>query len=77
MMTNKFEYDGTLVWWRTDSYWDATSYIMSSTWWPGLVLSAHFKSTIDNNGTTDNGKQYVFAWADGSGVQMGHLTYND
>jgi len=77
MMTHKFEWDGTLVWWRTDSYWDATSYIFSSTWGPGLVLSAHFGSTTDNSGTTDVGKQYVFAFGDGSGIQLGRLTYND
>lgn len=35
-MLVKYEYDGTLVWWRTDSYWDQTSYIAASTWGPAL-----------------------------------------
>jgi len=76
MMVVKFEYDGTLVWYRTDSYWDKRSYVASSTWGPALDFSFHPLSTTDNSGTDNNGKQYVFALYDGSGVQLNHLTYN-
>ena len=77
MMTLRYEYDGTQLWYRTDSYWDSTSLIASSTWGVGLTLSSHFYSTLDNSGTTNVGKQYVFAFSDGSGIQLSHLTYSD
>ena len=76
MMVVKFEYDGTLVWYRTDSYWDKNSYVASSTWGPSLDFSFHPLSTTDNSGTDNIGKHYVFALSDGSGVQLNHVTYN-
>lgn len=75
-MLVKFEYDGTLVWYRTDSYWDKSSYIASSTWAPSLDFAFHPLTTTDNSGTVNNGKHYVFVLGDGSGVQLNHLTYN-
>lgn len=75
MVTHRIEYDGTQLWYRTDSYWNSASYAASSTWGPGIVLSANYASTTDNNGTTNLAKTFVFAYADGSGVQLNHLTY--
>lgn len=75
MVTFRMEYDGTQLWYRTDSYWNAASSVASSTWGPGIKLSANYASTTDNNGTTNLAKTFVFAYADGSGVQLNHLTY--
>jgi hypothetical protein len=75
-MTVKIEYDGTLVWYRTDSYWDQSSHIAGSTWGTSIILSANNDSTTDNSGTTDVGKTYVFPMMDGSGISLNHLTYN-
>jgi hypothetical protein len=74
-VTWRIEYDGTQLWYRTDSYWNSSSYIASSTWGPGIKLSANYASTTDNNGTTNVAKTFVWAVADGSGVQLAHLTY--
>merc|ERR1711981_1120685 len=75
MVTHRIEYDGTQLWYRTDSYWNAASYIASSTWGPGIKLSANYASADDNNGSTNIGKTFVFAYGDGSGIQLNHLTY--
>jgi len=75
-MQVKILYDGTLSWYRTDSYWDAGSYRLASTWGPGIRLSAHFSSGDDGNGASNLGKTYVFAYSDGSGVQLNHLSFN-
>lgn len=75
MMTVKVAYDGTLTWYRTDSHWDVSSTIIGSTWGPGIAMSTHFASENDNNGTTDLGKTYVFAFGDGSGISLNHLAY--
>lgn len=74
-MNIKYLYIGTQVWFRTDSYWNAASTEAASTWGPGIKLSANYASAADNNGTTNVGKTYVFAYSDGSGVQLNHLTF--
>lgn len=74
-MTTRYEYDGTQLWYRTDSYYDSASYMAMSTWGPGVILSANAWTGDDNNGATNKGKTYVWAYADGSGVQLVHLTY--
>ena len=76
MMTVRIEYDGTLVWYRTDSFWDLYSSVISSSWGPSIKLSTSSESNVDNNGATDLGKTYVFALSDGSGVQLSHLAYS-
>lgn len=76
MMTMKFLYAGTLVWYRTDSYWDVGSNMAASSWGPGIKLSANYASSVDNNGSTDLGKTYVFALYDGTGIQLNHLSYS-
>jgi len=75
-MTIRIKIDGTLVWWRTDSYWNSASTSFSSTWGPGIVMSSHWVSAADNNGTTNAGKTFVFAYGDGSGIQLNHLTFS-
>ena len=64
----KIAYLGGLTWYRTDSYWNAASYAASSTWGPGIKLSASYVSGADNNGSSYLGKTYVFAYGDGSGI---------
>lgn len=39
-------------------------------------MSTHVQSEVDNNGTSDLGKTYVFALGDGSGVSINHLSYS-
>jgi len=75
-MTIAIEWDGTVTWWRTDSYWNPADYVIASSWGPGAVLSTHIHSNKDNTTITaaNHGKSYVFALADGSGIQMSHLT---
>lgn len=52
-----------------------------STWGPSNVMSTHEAAAKnDNSGSktaaaTENGRTYIMAWADGSGVQMVHLSY--
>lgn len=80
-MTISMEYDGTINWYRTDSFWNPTATVMASSWGPmhgpGLN-SSHWWSAADNTvlaaTTTDGGKSYVFALSDGTGVQIAHLT---
>jgi hypothetical protein len=67
MMTIRIEYDGTLLWYRTDSYWDVNSSIIASAWGPSIKMSTNYESGTDNN-TADLAKTYVFAMSDGSGV---------
>ena len=76
MMNIKYLYIGTLSWWRVDSYWDVNSNVLASSWGPPIQLSANYISSTDNNGSTDLGKTYVFALADGTGVQLNHLTFS-
>jgi len=75
-MTVKVNYDGALVWYRTDSYFNGNSYQLGSTWGPSIKLSANIVTSADNNGLTNLGKTYVFAMGDGSGVALHHITYN-
>jgi hypothetical protein len=79
MVTHRIEYDGTQLWYRTDSYWNSASNIACSTWGPGIKLSANHASADDNNGSTTAlyvGRTFVFTYSDGSGVQLNHLSYN-
>lgn len=75
-MSLVIEWDGTVVWWRTDSFWNPNSYVIASSWGPGTVMSSHISSGTDNTTitTTDMSKSYVFALADGTGVQLSHIT---
>jgi hypothetical protein len=80
MVTLKYLYAGTIVWSRTDSYWNPADCKVRSTWGPSLILSANPTSKDDNSAdatasATENGRTYVWAYADGSGVQMVHLSY--
>lgn len=78
MVTSRYEYDGTLLWYRTDSYWNPAAYAFGSSWGPGIKLSANVASGDDNNGATaatHAGKTFVYAMSDGSGVQMYHLAF--
>jgi len=71
----KLDKNGTVSWYRVDSYWDATSTSLSSTWGTGVRLSTHVKSNDDNNGATNLGKTFVFAYGDGSGIQLNHIAF--
>jgi len=77
-MTVSMAYGGTINWYRTDSFWDPTSTVIASSWGPmrGGVNAGHWWSGNDNTTITseDNGKSYAFALADGSGIQMSHIT---
>lgn len=74
-MTIRLKIDGSQVWWRTDSYWNSAATSFSSTWGPGIAMSTHWISGADNNGSTNIGKTFVFAYGDGSGIQLNHLTF--
>lgn len=71
----KVDINGTVSWWRTDSYWDSSATMFSSTWGTGVKLSTSPVSNDDNNGTTNLGKTFVFAYSDGSGVQLNHIAF--
>jgi len=68
------------AWYRVDSYWNSASTAFASTWGTGLVRSDHLISGTDNyasstrNSTSVN-RTYVFAYADGSGVQVNHVSF--
>merc|ERR1740139_1541264 len=71
------EYDGSINWYRTDSFWDPSAMVVASSWGPMHgpgVNAGHWWSGADNTvataTTTDAGKSYVFALSDGTGVQM-------
>lgn len=72
----QMDFGGTVIWYRTDSMWQRSSTVVSSSWGPGVTNSAHWESSTDNDNITaaDYGKSYVFALADGSGIQLSHLT---
>jgi len=72
----KVTYAGAQSWYRVDSHWDKSSYIVGSSWGPGIRLSTNWVSNKDNNGGTDLAKTYIFALGDGSGISMMHLTYS-
>jgi hypothetical protein len=77
-LTMRLKIDGTQSWYRLDSYWNSSKLQYSSTWGTGLVMSTEiFQSSADNNGSTNLGKTFVFAYGDGSGIQFNHITFAD
>lgn len=79
-MTMKITTDGTQSWYRVDSYWNSSCTKFSSTMGTGVVMSTHPLSGTDNNNaaTTEAtyGRTFVFAYGDGSGIQLNHMSYN-
>jgi len=75
VMTMKVDKNATISWYRVDSYWNSGATAFSSTWGVGVRLSTHIKSNDDNNGTTNRGKTFVFAYGDGSGIQLNHIAF--
>lgn len=55
--------------------WQRNSTILASAWGPGTTNSAHTTSSNDNSNITaaNDGKGYVFALYDGSGISLSHL----
>jgi len=49
--------------------------MFSSTWGVGVELSMNPFSRDDNNGTVNLGQTFVFAYGDGSGIQLNHLAF--
>lgn len=74
-MTVSILYNGTLSWYRTDSYWNSAKTMFSSTMGTGVVLSTSVWSDSDNNGATYKGQTFVFAYGDGSGIQLNHVAF--
>jgi len=79
-MVSKIDYNGTIDWYRTDSYWNDTAVEFGSTMGTGILLSAaRLDLTQDNfaasTATATYGKTFVFAYSDGSGVQFNHLSF--
>jgi len=75
VLTMKIDKNATISWYRVDSYWDSTATTFSSTWGVGVRLSTHVSSNVDNNGSTNLGKTFVFGYSDGSGVQLNHIAF--
>lgn len=71
----KVQFDGTVNWYRLDSYYNASAKAAASTWGPGIQLSTNPIINDDNagTGTAVLGLTFVFAYADGSGVQLNHI----
>lgn len=77
-MTMKLLINGTQSWYRVDSYWNSSKTMFSSTMGPGVQMSVGWiQSTVDNNGTENLGKTFVFAYGDGSGIQLNHITFGN
>jgi hypothetical protein len=79
-MTIKLLINGSQMWYRTDSYWNSASTSFSSTMGTGVVMSTHpMLGTADNSdsSSTNLGKTFIFAYGDGSGIQLNNLTFND
>lgn len=77
-MTVKYKIDATKMWYRTDSFWNWNSTSFASTMGPGLVMATSPISKADNGCAASAaclGKTFVFAYSDGSGVQLNHITY--
>lgn len=77
-MTVKIDFNAAAAdWWRVDSYWNSSSTSFASTWGTGLVIGPHFFSGTDNfvSSGTSLGKTFVFAYSDGSGIQMNHISF--
>lgn len=79
LMTLRIKIDGTVSWYRVDSYWNSASTSYSSTWGPGLIMSTAWlpAAPIDNYTTSTDklGKTFVFAYSDGSGIQFNHINF--
>jgi len=75
VMTMKIDHNATVSWYRVDSYWDSAATAFSSTWGVGVRLSTNVVSNDDNTGTTTLGKTFVFAYGDGSGIQLNHISF--
>jgi len=75
--TVKIDKNATVSWYRVDSYWDSASTSFSSTWGVGVKLSTNIVSNTDNEGAsaTTLGKTFVFAYGDGTGIQMNHISF--
>jgi len=78
-MTVSMTYMGVITWYRTDSFWDPTSTVISSSWSPihgSGVNSGHWWSGNDHTTITseDMGKSYSFCLTDGTGVALSHIT---
>jgi hypothetical protein len=71
----KFQYIGTVNWFRVDSYYNSAGKAAASTWGPSIILSTNVISDDDNVGITTalRGLTYCFVYADGSGVQLNHI----
>lgn len=66
------------MWYRTDSYWNNAKTAFSSTMGTGVEMSTHpVQGTADNSSstTTTLGKTFVFAYGDGSGIQLNHISF--
>lgn len=77
VMTLKIDKNATISWYRVDSYWNASASSFSSSWGVGVRLSTHILSGTDNIGTATAtlGKTFVFAYGDGSGIQLNHIAF--
>jgi len=73
----RVSYAGVVTWFRVDSYWNSAAKQAASTWGPGIHLSTSLISSDDNMGTTGQGLTFCFAYSDGSGVQLNHITTCD
>jgi len=73
----KIDKNGTISWYRVDSYWNSSAMSFSSSWGVGVRLSTHIVSDLDNSAavTTNKGKTFVFAYSDGTGVQLNHIAF--
>jgi len=71
----KTDFAGVVGWFRLDSYWNSAAKQAASTWGPAIHLSTSIISDLDNAGTTTaiKGLTFVFAYADGSGIQFNHI----
>jgi len=74
--TVRILYAGALSWYRTDSYWNSTKSMYGSTLGTGITLSTNVYSVVDNNSATvAKGQTFVFAYGDGSGIQLNHIAF--
>merc|ERR1711981_1161831 len=79
-MTVKVKLTGNAAeWYRVDSYYDSASTEFASTWGTGLIRSDSPITGNDNYAsatanTTSRFLTYVFAYGDGSGIQVNHIS---
>lgn len=78
-ITTVFKFDGTQQWYRMDSYYNSSATSFSSTWGTGSKLALNNYAAVDNQttSTTYKGKTFVFAYGDGSGVQLNYVTFGE